>query len=149
LEEAVVSAEQLVGLTPEDPTAHRGLGSCLEKAERYEEALGAYERASELEPESLELKVPGLVCLLRLGRDGEFKERLGQLIQHDAETAELRAMMAMMLQTEGKFEEAGRWYQEAHRLEPENRVFENFAKIFAEPLATRSRKKRKRRRARR
>jgi Flp pilus assembly protein TadD len=148
-EEAVASARELVRLTPEDPLAHQVVGTCLERVERYEEALGAYERASELAPESVESKLHLLVCLLRLGRDEEYKERLRELIGQHPGNGELRAMLAMTLQTEGNFEQAGRWYQEAHNLEPEKRVFESLAKIFREPVATRPRKKRKRRRPRR
>ncbi|MGH9460303.1 MAG: tetratricopeptide repeat protein [Vicinamibacteria bacterium] len=148
LEEAVASGRELVGLTPEDPMAQLGLGTCLEKAERYEEALGAYERASGLEPESLELKLPALVCLLRLGRDGEFKERLRQLIRDHPEKAELRAMLGMMMQTEENLDEALPLYLEAYNLEPGSPILETVADVFLKPAESPKQKRRKRKKSR-
>lgn len=47
---ALSDAERLVQLAPEWPKAHYRLGACLRALERFSEAVGAFQRAGELEP---------------------------------------------------------------------------------------------------
>ena len=56
LEPALADAETAVRLRPEWGKAHYRLGSCLARLERHEGAIGAFERACELEPAAAETR---------------------------------------------------------------------------------------------
>jgi len=110
----------LVG-DPENVTVLNALGYTLaDRTTRYEEALQLIDRARVAEPDSGAIVDSYGWVLYRLGRHDEALVELRRAfaLQKDPEIA---AHLGEVLWMTGKKEEARKWFEEARRLDPENR----------------------------
>ena len=123
-EEAVVSARGMSGRSPEDAEAQRALGRCLVKVGRYEEALGAFEKAYALAPDGRDSGLWAVICLGRLGREAEALERLRELVRQHPDRKWPRTWGRMATKRSTSRARRIDWEREAERLESETPLFE-------------------------
>jgi len=110
----------LVG-DPDNTTVLNALGYTLaDRTERYEEALQLIDRARVAEPDSGAIIDSYGWVLYRLGRHREALVELRRAfaLQKDPEIA---AHLGEVLWVMGEREEARKWFEEARRLDPDNR----------------------------
>lgn len=77
--EAVFRWKQVISIDPEDSKAHNNLGVAYEALGNMEEALAAYERAAELEPNNKYYRLNYRRCRIHLRRSGGDDEDAPQL----------------------------------------------------------------------
>ena len=77
--EAVFRWNQVISIDPEDSKAHNNLGVAYEALGNMEEAIAAYERAAELEPNNKYYRLNYRRCRIHLRRSGGDDEDAPQL----------------------------------------------------------------------
>lgn len=77
--EAVFRWNQVISIDPEDSKAHNNLGVAYEALGNMEEAMAAYERAAELEPNNKYYRLNYRRCRIHLRRSGGDDEDAPQL----------------------------------------------------------------------
>ena len=77
--EAVFRWKQVISIDPEDSKAHNNLGVAYEALGNMEEAIAAYERAAELEPNNKYYRLNYRRCRIHLRRSGGDDEDAPQL----------------------------------------------------------------------
>ena len=77
--EAVFRWKQVISIDPEDSKAHNNLGVAYEALGNMDEAIAAYQRASELEPNNKYYRLNYRRCRIHLRRSGGNDEEAPQL----------------------------------------------------------------------
>ena len=77
--EAVFRWKQVISIDPEDAKAHNNLGVAYEALGNIDEAIAAYQRASELEPNNKYYRLNYRRCRIHLRRSGGDAEDAPQL----------------------------------------------------------------------
>lgn len=77
--EAVFRWKQVISIDPEDSKAHNNLGVAYEALGNMEEAIAAYERAAELEPNNKYYRLNYRRCRIHLRRSGGDDKDIPQL----------------------------------------------------------------------
>ena len=76
--EAVFRWKQVIDIDPEDSKAHNNLGVAYEALGKMDEAIAAYERATELEPKNKYYRLNYRRCRIHLRRSGMDDEDVPQ-----------------------------------------------------------------------
>jgi tetratricopeptide (TPR) repeat protein/ferric-dicitrate binding protein FerR (iron transport regulator) len=131
LDEALEWGKRGVDLFPGSATSHSTLGRTYHAAERYEEALSAYLKASELQPNNLATLSNIVAAHYGLNRRMEavpYAERAYQLGSRSAPVLALRANVAAI---EGRFEEALILLRQAQEREDNATISMELARVYA------------------
>jgi tetratricopeptide (TPR) repeat protein len=108
----------------DDPAAtYYSRGRALERQGRHAEALAAYDKALELQPDQLDIHQDRAVALGQLGRFDEARAALEKALQLRPDQAEIHRNRGVALRELGRLEEALAEYDEALRLQPDQPSF--------------------------
>ena len=114
-QDAALSFSAAAVTRPGDARTHYNLALCLERAQRWDAAAGAFARALELDPAHSGARLALGACLLRMKRP---REALAQFEQVRGKRAGALLGQAAALQLLGRAREAGAAYQQLLALEP-------------------------------
>lgn len=114
--------EQAVALEPNSSANQFNLGIALQRAGRHTEAVNAYRRAAELEPDARRHRALAS-ALFDVGRHDEALDMADIALSVDRLDHLAYAVRAVILSRLGRHEEALASYREAHRLAPTNRHY--------------------------
>ena len=81
--EAIFRWKQVINIDPDDSKAHNNLGVAYEAIGNMEEALAAYQRASELEPDNKYYRLNYRRCRIHLRRSGGDNENASEPVEED------------------------------------------------------------------
>lgn len=120
-EEAVAKLSRVVELDPQSPRGFDNLGLSLDMLGRYEEALGAFQKAVELNrnlahPSAWPPQNLGYL-LLRLDRPAEAETALRESLKYDSGFALAHYRLGRVLEQQGRDEAAVSEYQRAAALD--------------------------------
>ena len=99
-------------LNPKSERALWGLAKGLFKKAEFEEALGLYNQLLEINPDKKSYQLNKAVCLTNLHRYDEAEQILFRLNYEDADDLNVARVLAWALTGDGKFEQAGRLYDQ-------------------------------------
>ena len=99
-------------LNPESERALLGLARIWFKDDKYEQALDAYNKLIELNPDKKSYQLNKSVCLTNMHRYEEAEQILFRLNYEDAENLNVARVLAWALTCDGKYEQAGRLYDQ-------------------------------------
>lgn len=118
--EPVVNPRKELALRPEYFRALYNLGGLYKREGRDDEAIEAFLKAHELNPENPD--APGELGLLyaKAGRMDEARKYFGLALERDSENFSSNLYMALALLESGKYEEAESYFKKALELSPEN-----------------------------
>lgn len=119
LERAFRHLEVAVDAEPKHAPAHYYKGVVLQRWQQYEEALSAYERAHELDPENVSGLLAVAEMLVALGRSDAAIDRLNEKLVYFEHNAAIRLTLGRILLKEGQPERAIKMFRDAQVLAPD------------------------------
>ena len=117
---AEAHARAAVVAEPTSAASHRLLAGVFATGGKFDDAVAAFERAVELDPQDVGLRLSMTRVLAETGRDGEIIELLEGALPLAPNHAELHAELGAALARQGRFEQAEVRLTEAARLDPEH-----------------------------
>lgn len=118
---AVESATALTKLRPDDPQAHMVLGVALTSAEKFDEALKAFDQAAKLDPKLPGLRMNRALALVGLQkRDEAEKELIKAMEEFPADPRPVTAAAEFYLADEKTYDRALTYAQKAASMSPES-----------------------------
>ncbi|MGD1020931.1 MAG: tetratricopeptide repeat protein [Verrucomicrobiia bacterium] len=99
--------------------AHNNLGYVLSRAGRVSDAIGQYDQALRLDPESPEAQYGLALALEQAGRNDEAIAHFEQALRLKPDNAEAHANLGHVLSQEGRTSDAIGQYDQALRLDPD------------------------------
>ena len=79
-ERAQAAMGKYVAVVPKDPEGHSGLGVCLLKLGKFQEAESHFRRAQSLDPSNRQYTWKLAVAAQRAGRIGDYKHNLAEYV---------------------------------------------------------------------
>lgn len=104
--------ERALELNSKSERALLGLARIWFKDDKYEQALDAYNQLLEMNPDKKSYQLNKSVCLTNLHRYEEAEQILFRLNYEDAENLNVARVLAWTLTCDGKYEQAGRLYDQ-------------------------------------
>lgn len=114
---AEINYRRALELNPDSERAMWGLAKELFKGGRYEGALDLYNKLVELNPDKKSYQLNKAVCLTNLRRYDEAEQILFRLNYEDPDNLNVARVLAWALTCDGKFEQAGRLYDQLMAVE--------------------------------
>lgn len=111
---------------PEDPLAHAALGSVLRRAGRYEEAMRAYQMATYLDPQNLDIR--SNMASLHLIRQDTLRaiDTYEAILQQDSTFVDVWVNLGVVYALSGEKEKARSAWQAALRQKPDHEAASAF-----------------------
>jgi tetratricopeptide (TPR) repeat protein len=146
-EEAIVQYQEAILIDPDDPNMRLNLGVTLDEAGRYAEAVDAYQTALRLEPDHMVALYNLALTFRHMNKAKEAEACFNTMVQaafgddgrprYDPDSAYAYFVAAayvdrsLLLEQQGKLEEAAAELQQAIRLRPEDAdLYRQLGKIF-------------------
>ncbi len=128
-EGALIIYEQLIGREPDLASAYLGRGKTLFVLERYEESLGAYEKASQIDQKLVDAHFyqDKAHVLCKLERYEESLSAYDKAIRHDPLLVETYIEKAKVLLQLERYSQALLTYEQVIRLEPDEAEYYVYA----------------------
>ena len=118
-ERAYAAARIALTRSPDDPVLHFLAGTALLDLDQPEDAAAALARAVTLDPEDAEFRAMHAQALFAACAFGRARAEAERAVAIDQASADGRYVRAMVLEREGRQDEADREYREASRLAPD------------------------------
>jgi predicted Zn-dependent protease with MMP-like domain/Tfp pilus assembly protein PilF len=118
-ERALASARIALHDVPDDPVLHFLAGIALLELEQPEQAVEDLTRAIAADPDDPEFRTARAQALFSIGRFAEAKDDALAATSADRALAEPLQVIGLVLEREGRYDEADRLFREAHAIEPE------------------------------
>jgi tetratricopeptide (TPR) repeat protein len=118
--DAALSLSAVAVTRPDDARDHYNLALCLERAQCWDAAAGAFERVLRLDPARAEARLALGTCLLKMNHPQEALEHFEQIRGEQIPGNPGQALFgkAVALQLLGRVREAGRAYEELLAMNP-------------------------------
>jgi superkiller protein 3 len=105
---------------PEESAARFNLALVYDRMQEWEKAIAAYEKALELDPESVDAAVGGGAALINAKQLPRAVESLRSALANHPDHLRLQELLALALYNQGQPEEASALYEKVREAEPEN-----------------------------
>ena len=112
MDEKIRDYQRALELNPNSERALWGLAKEFFKKEMHKEALDAYNKLVEINPDKTSYQLNKSVCLTNLHRYDEAEQILFRLNYEDAVNLNVVRVLAWALTGDGKYEQAGRLYEQ-------------------------------------